>query len=499
MDRELKMRLEAGLGDMAPKLAEKILEQPLVPIESEAELFAEKPKIRTMPPGRGRTRGRVYRAAAGLAAMFALLFCFHEVRDSNTIEGMIIVDVNPSVSLSVNKNGKVRRVDALNEDGTAIVDGLNKKKGSVDAVLGSVFDSLETQEYLKSEKAGVLVSYCYEQESADVETKIQSAIVNLSGSRQNCTIFSQTFAKEEEEEEKAKTAGVSVGKYYFVNRIKESSEVSEEVSYDKTIEEIVQLMDDQGVEVVGVEVYIGGDGGASGGGTEIPATENTEQIVQTTEVENGANSASSENTENATQGTEDTQVPGTEETTQSTETAESPGGAGTEAGPTEAVESGTESNSQPPATEQPPAESNSEPSTAAPDVSNLKLSWVVADFEEDQKVYIEWNSLKAASGYDIYYRSTTGSKFEKLAEGVTGTTCVVSGLTPGRSYIFKVVPYIQVNGIKYYGKGLSSISVDIPVEEMPPLPDTEWQTETGETQAGETEDTAGQAGETTEE
>ncbi|MCM1107198.1 MAG: fibronectin type III domain-containing protein [Blautia sp.] len=488
MDQELKMRLEAGLGDMAPKLAGKILEQPLVPIESEAELFAEKPKIRTMPPGRGRTWGRVYRAAAGLAAMFALLFCFHEVRDSNTIEGRIIVDVNPSVSLSVNRNGKVRRVDALNGDGTAIVDGLNKKKGNVDTVLESVFDSLETQEYLKSEKAGVLVSYCYEQESADVETKIQSAIVNLSGSRQNCTIFSQTFAKEEEEEEKAKTAGVSVGKYYFVNRIKESAEVSEEVSYDKTIEEIVRLMDDQGVEVVGVEVYIGGDSGASGGGTEILATEDTEQIVQTTEVENGTNSAPSENPEDTVQGTEDTQTTqSTEETTQGTEAVGAPGGAGTETEPTETVEPPAGSNSQPPATEQPPAESNSEPQTTAPDVSNLKLSWVVADFEDDQKVYIEWNSLKTASGYDIYYRSTTGSKFEKLAEGVTGTTCVVSGLTPGRSYIFKVVPYLQVDGTKYYGKGLSSISVDIPVEEMPPLPDTEWQTEAGETQTRETE------------
>lgn len=510
MNSELRRRLEDGLDEMAPRLAARILEQELQPIASEAELFGEEQDVkvvRKMPPKGKHAPAKLYRAVVGLAAAFVMFFCFQEVRESNIIEGQIIVDVNPSLSLSINKMGRVKKVEALNEDGISIVDGLSKKSGPVGAVLESVFASLETQNYLKSDKSGVLVSYCYKQESVTVETHIQSAIENLSGSRQNCTIYSQTFAKEEEEEEKAKTAGVSVGKYYFVNRIKEESGVSEEVSYDKTIEEIAKIIDDQGVQVAGVAVYIGGISPASLIDTEDPGTQQGENPVLTTEITGDPNTSpngteeptedtqstqedpqSTENPEINTQqpgndkphieypqqsGTEDPkpQQPGTEDPKPQQPGTEDPkpDEPGTEEPGTE--EPGTEE----PGTEEPGTE---EPDVKPePDVSGLVLSWVKAEPGIDRKVYISWESLEMATAYEVYYRKEGSQSFERIGERVTGAACVVAGLMPGRGYEFRIVPYLLVDGKKYYGEDQISDVVRINPENKDPDPDEPDETE----------------------
>ena len=501
MNRELRRRLEDGLDEMAPKLADRILEQKLQPIASEAELFGEEQDvtvIRKMPPKGRHVPAKLCRAVVGLAAAFVLFFCLQEVRESNIIEGQIIVDVNPSLSLSVNKMGRVKKVEALNEDGISIVDGLSKRHGTVGDVLESVFVSLETQNYLKGDKSGVLVSYCYEQESVAVETHIQSAIENISGSRQNCTIYSQTFAREDEEEEKAKTAGVSVGKYYFVNRIKEGSGVSEEVSYDKTIEEIAQIIDNQGVQVAGVEVYSGGIRPASLLDPDHPGTPIEENPVLTTE-KPGEPSTSPNGTEEPedTQGTEEdpssteapetnTHKPGTDkpyiEYPQQPETEDpkpqqpetedpKPQEPGEEEPGTEGPEEG-EPGSEEPGTEEPGEDEpgSEEPGTEEPDVSGLAISWVKAELGIDRKVYISWESLEMATAYEVYYRREGSKSYERIGECVTGTACVVAGLMPGRGYEFRIVPYLVVDGKKYFGEDQVSDVVRIDLEHGNPEP-----------------------------
>ena len=502
MEQELYERLEAGLDDMAPDLLDWILAQDIRPIQSEEELFGETetPKRKRKPPTRKRTWKQWYNLVAGLAAVFVLMFSFHAIHDSNTIEGEIIVDVNPSVSLSVNKQGRVKNVQALNGDGDVIVKEMKKTKGNVQTVLESVFDALSEQNYLQDEKSGVLVSYCYMQESSAVESRIQNAIVKLSDSKQNCTIYSQTFQREDEEEEKAKSAGVSVGKYYFVNRLNEYSSVEEDIPYEKTMEEIVTIIDDKGVQVAGVDVYaagsvttaeapvtmasgekaassesaFGADTTTNANGTDNAAAGNSEAVAanntgtsseassetapsdsksgenatsNTTSEAESADKSGASDIKNDTSGTKDTVTD-----TKNDATSENPASS-------EKTETGTETGG---------SNSEDEAAEAGPDPKKLRLTGVKAELLDDNSVKVSWDALEQASGYDVYYRSSGSYKYYLVAADVEDNSWVVSGLDTGKSYGFRVVPYVIIDGEKCYGQGSKSPKIDLIKREAPP-------------------------------
>lgn len=96
------------------------------------------------------------------------------------------------------------------------------------------------------------------------------------------------------------------------------------------------------------------------------------------------------------------------------------------------------------------------------------LSWVKAEPGIDRKVYITWESLEQATAYEVYYRREGSRSFERIGERVTGSACVVAGLMPERGYEFRVVPYLLVDGKKYFGEAQISNMVRITPDYQPP-------------------------------
>lgn len=76
-------------------------------------------------------------------------------------------------------------------------------------------------------------------------------------------------------------------------------------------------------------------------------------------------------------------------------------------------------------------------------------------------VYLNWNSVSDASGYDVYF-NIPGYGYTNIGS-VTSNSAKVSGFTPGYDYKSKIKAYKYVNGSKVYAAGYSNeVSVKIP-------------------------------------
>ncbi len=83
--------------------------------------------------------------------------------------------------------------------------------------------------------------------------------------------------------------------------------------------------------------------------------------------------------------------------------------------------------------------------TSPKDVNNLR-----AASKTTGSVTLKWNSVKRADKYQVYkYNKTTG-EWDRLIT-TSKTSYTVSGLSSGTTYRFKVRPYREAFGNKYYG------------------------------------------------
>ena len=107
-----------------------------------------------------RKRRRWYQAFAACAAavmIFTGAFTmFNKIQ--NDVFAVVNIDVNPSVELSINKKQEVVEARALNEDGTAILDGMDLAGTDVKVACNALIGSMVRQGYLSELTNSVLVS-----------------------------------------------------------------------------------------------------------------------------------------------------------------------------------------------------------------------------------------------------------------------------------------------------------------------------------------------------
>ena len=83
--------------------------------------------------------------------------------------------------------------------------------------------------------------------------------------------------------------------------------------------------------------------------------------------------------------------------------------------------------------------------TSPKDVNNLRVS-----SKTKTSVTLKWNAVKRADKYQVYrYEKSTGEWKRLITTSKTSYTA--SGLSSGTSYKFKVRPYREALGYKYYG------------------------------------------------
>lgn len=311
-EKDIRQKLNQELEQMAPDMLNKILQTPIEPVKNERELFG-----RNKPLFKEKRDIRQYFIAPAIVAIaacivIAVMILRPVTTPKNTnLAFQIIVDVNPSISIDVDKDGIVRKVSAGNKDAKKIVkqvrEKLNKDTGYTEAV-ELVVKKLNKNGYLDKKKNAMLLSVVSnDREQVKEEARNVKSVTKQIIEKRNikCKTLYQNCDITDEVKKVSQKNDVSFGKAILCMKLAEKEKISVKKMCSQNIDTLIQKVE----EVISVDLdYITM-------GDDLDSFE-TESILGETE--------SVEETESFEEMTEETTGEQTEEmTTQDMEESES--------------------------------------------------------------------------------------------------------------------------------------------------------------------------------
>lgn len=252
-EKDIREKLNQELEEMAPDMLEKILSKPIEPVKNEKELFGrnkslfkEKKNIKQyfIVPA-------MLAVAACLVMAVILMKPLFNVQNNNTkMAFSIIVDVNPSVEIQVNKDGKVDRVLADNKDAKSMIREINgeiKKDYDYNDAMKVVIKNFKKNGYLKKKNSAMLVSLTNEKEDVPKEKlkeiKIETIKV-LADKKIKCKTVFQNCKIDGDVKKVAKKNDVSVGKASLCIKLAQKENTSVKKMCKKSIDTLVKKVEE---------------------------------------------------------------------------------------------------------------------------------------------------------------------------------------------------------------------------------------------------------------
>lgn len=138
------------------------------------------------------------------------------------VNSVVILDVNPSVALTVNEDEKVVAANGLNEEGKAVLSGMDLTDVDLTVAVNAIIGAMLQKGYLSDLQNAILVSVESEdtEKSAVLQERVSSIVGtamqegNLEGS-----VLSQTFRDTADVEQIAQNYGISLGKASLIQEV----------------------------------------------------------------------------------------------------------------------------------------------------------------------------------------------------------------------------------------------------------------------------------------
>lgn len=252
-EKDIREKLNQELEEMAPDMLEKILSKPIEPVKNEKELFG-----RNKPLFKEKKNIKQYFIVPAMLAVAACLVMavilmkpLFNVQNNNTkMAFSIIVDVNPSVEIQVNKDGKVDRVLADNKDAKSMIREINgeiKKDYDYNDAMKVVIKNFKKNGYLKKKNSAMLVSLTNEKEDVPKEKlkeiKIETTKV-LADKKIKCKTVFQNCKIDGDVKKVAKKNDVSVGKASLCTKLAQKENTSVKKMCKKSIDTLVKKVEE---------------------------------------------------------------------------------------------------------------------------------------------------------------------------------------------------------------------------------------------------------------
>ncbi len=131
----------------------------------------------------------------------------------------VIMDVNPSVELGLDKNGVVREITAVNKDADTIINDVNIKGESIETATKEVVGEMVKDEFITADKNSVLVTGTGENAN-EVVNEVNNTVNNeLKNNNIDSSIITQVITSNIDLDKLAKEHNISVGKLELINKI----------------------------------------------------------------------------------------------------------------------------------------------------------------------------------------------------------------------------------------------------------------------------------------
>ncbi len=249
-NRNTEKKLASAVSRMIPEDMFDRIEQGIAqPQERTILMTTPKKKTRILPRLTGILVAACLLLAVGLVG-------FNHYNDHLKIASTVDIDVNPSIEISANRNDRVVKVEAVNEDAEAVLGDMKLKGVDLEVAVNAIIGAMVKEGYFTSELGEILVTV--HSDNADKAEEIRSYVVSdidsaLKANEVEATILNQTVTTDTPTEEAktfAKENGVSVGKAIFVKNLaaKDETLVPEDLA-KKSIKELGDVIRDKELDV----------------------------------------------------------------------------------------------------------------------------------------------------------------------------------------------------------------------------------------------------------
>ena len=217
-EHDAEARLARAMEDAAPNRLDELLE-----VREEARR-QEKIVDISAPPRKKRRRWQNF--AAAVAAALVLVIgggSFFGWQYANAPDSLVDIDVNPSVQLTVSRNEKVLSCEALNADGTEIIDDMDLRGARLNVAVNALIGSMVQHGYIDELKNSVLITVANE-DAAKAQALQESLMADISGllagESLDAAVMGQTITTRDQTlASQAETYGISAGKAALIQRI----------------------------------------------------------------------------------------------------------------------------------------------------------------------------------------------------------------------------------------------------------------------------------------
>ncbi len=244
-EQKIKNCLQNAVEDLMPDVFDKIASATVIPEERLDRNMERKKKITIL-------------GGSLVAACLAIVVMFGALRATGN--SLIVIDVNPSVELVTNQSEKVKRVEALNQDGEIILDNMDLKNVDLNVAVNALTGSMIKHGYLSVDNANVLVSVQNkDQQKADALRSVVVSDINdaLANYNVTATVYNQTISDTKEDLVAfAKQNGISYGKAVFLyNLAQKIPTVTMEQMASMSIQELSQMVQTNKIDIRDIVYY----------------------------------------------------------------------------------------------------------------------------------------------------------------------------------------------------------------------------------------------------
>ena len=250
---EIEKKLDTAVSGMIPEDMFKRISENIVSVDAERIEKGLKKKFNIFGKG-----------FVGVAAAACVLFAVGVVGvpyygNNYVPDSHVDIDVNPGVEIVTNKKNKVLEVQSTNQDGAAVIDGMNLKNTELKVAVNALIGSMVQKGYIQNDNTGILVTVRNDNE--DKANKVKAEVLNdintalLTNSVQ-ATVINQTVKTTVDAKKFAAENNISIGKAVFVLNLaaKDTSLDAKELAKMK-VSEIASLVVQKGIDIRDIVDY----------------------------------------------------------------------------------------------------------------------------------------------------------------------------------------------------------------------------------------------------
>ena len=250
---EIEKKLDTAVSGMIPEDMFKRISENIVSVDAERIEKGMKKKFNIFGKG-----------FVGVAAAACVLFAVGVVGvpyygNNYVPDSHVDIDVNPGVEIVTNKKNKVLEVQSTNQDGAAVIDGMNLKNTELKVAVNALIGSMVQKGYIQNDNTGILVTVRNDNE--DKANKVKAEVLNdintaLSTNSVQATVINQTVKTTVDAKKFAAENNISIGKAVFVLNLaaKDTSLDAKELARIK-VSEIASLVVQKGIDIRDIVDY----------------------------------------------------------------------------------------------------------------------------------------------------------------------------------------------------------------------------------------------------